>query len=415
VGAGTGAAGAALTGGNVAQGAEMGAAGGAVSGGISGGLSGLGGGGVSAATPGASAAPQTTGAPITDPNLAAAAGMAPGAPPAGAGPSAGAGPAGAAGADGAPQLSGPDIPQIASAPVPQITASPLAPAAAAPSSSLGASGGLAGTSETTTPATAPLPGSQTASLAPSTGSGALATPSDSTLPGNVGAGAAAPGGAPASTSAVTSSGQPAPAPQAASTLTPTQAGATPAAGAAAPTAAPTPAPAPASHTSGLGSFFSNPKNDLTLAAFGADLLLGNRPPAYESQLQHQATSMAEQGQMMRSYLNSGTLPPGMQETLNAATAASKAAIRSNYAARGMTGSSAQIQDMNAAAEREAAQANQIASQLFQQGLSESEASNQIYLDLMNTQMQQDQAMSQSVGKLVAALVPPSPAPQQIAA
>lgn len=85
---------------------------------------------------------------------------------------------------------------------------------------------------------------------------------------------------------------------------------------------------------------------------------------------------------MEAYLQNGTLPPGVQASINQATDAAKASIRSNYAAKGMSGSSAESQDLANA--DQAAQANgaKIAMQLMDTGIKESGLSSEIYNHLM---------------------------------
>ena len=53
--------------------------------------------------------------------------------------------------------------------------------------------------------------------------------------------------------------------------------------------------------------------------------------------------------------------------------------------------------------RTEAQAAQIATQLFQEGLNESQISTQIYETLMNEQIQQDNALSSGISNLVGAM------------
>ena len=65
----------------------------------------------------------------------------------------------------------------------------------------------------------------------------------------------------------------------------------------------------------------------------------------------------------------------------------------------MSGSSAQAQDLAAVGEREAAQAAQIAQNLFSMGLNEQSQADSLYMAMMGAQMQQDQNLSNAVGNM----------------
>lgn len=223
-------------------------------------------------------------------------------------------------------------------------------------------------------------------------SGTLTAPVQSTLPGSVGAGASA-GGTPSLTSI---EGIPVNQPLS-SSITPSTTLAT-----AAPSAATAPAAASAGGGSSFSKFFSNPMNDLIVGSLGIDLLKGNQQSPYEKTLSGIAGQDAQQGAMLENYALSGTLPPGLQAGLTGATDAAKAATENFYATRGMSGSSAAAEDLGALQMREQAQAGQIAQQLFQSGLSESQLATGIYENLVNTQIQQDNEFSQAVGNLAAA-------------
>jgi hypothetical protein len=126
------------------------------------------------------------------------------------------------------------------------------------------------------------------------------------------------------------------------------------------------------------------------------MLEGSQKPAFEGQLQSQAAAMAKQGAQLENYLTSGTLPPGVQSGLTQAYNSAAATIRSQYAQRGQTGSSAEMQDLANLSATTVAQGAQIATNLLQQGVSESEFSAQLYSQLMQASMQQDAALSKSI-------------------
>ena len=167
---------------------------------------------------------------------------------------------------------------------------------------------------------------------------------------------------------------------------------------AAPTAAATAAGAtPAATGAGL---LGTLKSYAPLLASGGGLLTsmleGNKNPAFEGQLQSQAAQMASQSAQLESYLTSGTLPPGVSAGLSSAHDAAAATIRSQYAARGQTGSSAEMQDLANLEATTVSQGAQIATNLLQQGVSESQFSAQLYEQLMQASMQQDAALSKSI-------------------
>jgi hypothetical protein len=156
-------------------------------------------------------------------------------------------------------------------------------------------------------------------------------------------------------------------------------------------------------TSGIGKLLSNPGIDLAGISLLSSAAKGNqKPPGFDT-LQAEANQLKSQAGLLENYQTSGTLPPGQQHTLDAAKASAAASIRSQYASHGMTGSSAEQQDIEAAGERIQAQGQQMAAQLFSEGVSEESAANSIFTQLMNVQMTQDQEFSSSVSNLAQAL------------
>jgi hypothetical protein len=146
-----------------------------------------------------------------------------------------------------------------------------------------------------------------------------------------------------------------------------------------------------------------PSTLLGAVPLGIDLLEGNKQPANYGTLEQQAGTLAAGGNQLQSYLQSGTLPPGLQTSLNSAATAAQAAIKSRYATTGMSGSSAESQDLQNVANQVSGQGAQIALQLSQQGLSETQLSDQLYAQLMQTSLSQDNALSSAVGNFAGAL------------
>lgn len=114
---------------------------------------------------------------------------------------------------------------------------------------------------------------------------------------------------------------------------------------------------------------------------------GNLPQVGAAQLLSQANSAATQAAMLQSYLTTGTLPAGMQTGIDQAANAAKAAIRSAYASRGMSGSSAEAQDVANVDANKATQGAQLAMQLYSQGVSQGQIADNVYQALVNASTQ----------------------------
>ncbi|HEY4355955.1 MAG TPA: hypothetical protein VGN16_09425 [Acidobacteriaceae bacterium] len=155
-------------------------------------------------------------------------------------------------------------------------------------------------------------------------------------------------------------------------------------------------------SSGFNVLKQNPLEALGAGALGFDLLSGNQQPAGSQQLNTLANQDIASGHQLQSYLTSGALPPGMQASLNTANSAANAAIRQKYANMGMSGSSAEAQDLANVQQQSAAQAGTLATQLFQAGTQQSQLGQQLYEELMKVNMEQDQGLSSSIGNFVSA-------------
>ena len=71
--------------------------------------------------------------------------------------------------------------------------------------------------------------------------------------------------------------------------------------------------------------------------------------------------------------------------------------------RVLTGSSAEAQDVAAEQARVQQQGSQLALQMFQQGLNETNMADSIYSSLMQQEMQRDNALGQSIGAFAQSL------------
>jgi hypothetical protein len=163
--------------------------------------------------------------------------------------------------------------------------------------------------------------------------------------------------------------------------------------------------APAATPSSIDSFLSNPSLSTALgvgkanagavipaAALAFEGIKGEQLPKGYNELKTNADQLAGQGTQLQSYLQSGQLPPGAQSAIDQATQSQKAAIRSQYASRGMSGSSAEQQDLARVDQQAQAQGFSIATQLLSQGVQENQLASGIYQSLMNSELQQDKEL-----------------------
>lgn len=163
---------------------------------------------------------------------------------------------------------------------------------------------------------------------------------------------------------------------------------------------------PAAPTQSFGqkalSAVSSPSALLAGGGLVLDAAKATKLASGEAALKQQASQLSQQGQALGGYLQSGTLPPGLQQGITQATNAAKATIRSQYASRGMSGSSAEQQELQAVDERAQAQGAQQALQLLQMGVSETGMASGLYQALMGQSLQQDKDLSSSIAAFAAA-------------
>lgn len=155
--------------------------------------------------------------------------------------------------------------------------------------------------------------------------------------------------------------------------------------------------------SGLNVIGENPTTALSVGALGYDLLKGQQQPPGYNDILGTAKQLGGQANQLEGYLSSGQLPPGIQQSLDAATRSADASIRSQYASRGMSGSSAEAQDVSNSKIAEAGQASNIAQQLYSQGISDAQISTQLYDTIMHQAMQEDADLSSAVGNFAYAM------------
>lgn len=157
---------------------------------------------------------------------------------------------------------------------------------------------------------------------------------------------------------------------------------------------------------GAGTAFdvvkANPGAAISAAGIGLDALKGNQQSGAEKNLEAQAGQLAGQGVQLENYLQSGSLPPGLQSGINQASESAKATIRSQYASRGMSGSSAEQQELAAVDQRAQAQASEMAMQLLQTGISETGMASGLYEKLLANQTANDASLGSAISNFASA-------------
>jgi hypothetical protein len=158
-------------------------------------------------------------------------------------------------------------------------------------------------------------------------------------------------------------------------------------------------------SSGLNKVISNPGALLSGGALAADAIKQELGPAPKGtrQLQDIAGQELGQGQQLQSYLQNGTLPPGVQQGINQSTNAAKAAIRSRYASMGQSGSSAEQQELSAVDAQAQAQGAQIAMGLLNTGINETGMSAGLYEEMLKNTLSSDQELGKAFGSFASSL------------
>lgn len=142
-------------------------------------------------------------------------------------------------------------------------------------------------------------------------------------------------------------------------------------------------------------------------ALAYNLINGQKTPANEKVLQGTAGALNAQGQQLASYLQSGTLPTGLQEQVKQANAAAKARVIANHAHNGMgtdpSQNSALAQELNSIDQQSAIQIAQIGQQLLTTGIQETGLANQLYMQLIGLDQKQSALTGQAIANFAAAL------------
>ena len=142
------------------------------------------------------------------------------------------------------------------------------------------------------------------------------------------------------------------------------------------------------------------------AILGGEALTGGLSPKAtpaQTALAGQAAQSQGLANALQAPLLTGQLPQGIQDSIDAATRAAQAAIRSKYADAGLSGSSMEQQDLNSVSMSAATAGYSLAVQMAQLGISDANLSADIYDKIMGVQMSQDQALSNAVVGFATAL------------
>jgi hypothetical protein len=160
-----------------------------------------------------------------------------------------------------------------------------------------------------------------------------------------------------------------------------------------------------------GAKSSLTRNPLGIAAgagmLGYNMLQGSRTSANVKNISAQASQLGAQGQQLMQYLQSGTLPPGLQAGINNAKAAMTARIMANHAHNGMSTNPAENSAL-------AAELNNLDMQVFAavaaqgeklltMGIDESKISADLYTTLERLQRDQSASMGRAIATFAAAL------------
>lgn len=148
---------------------------------------------------------------------------------------------------------------------------------------------------------------------------------------------------------------------------------------------------------------SNPAAVIGAGGLAASALEGGKMAKGQRQIQQEAGQLGQQGQQLQNYLNTGTLPPGVQSSINQAAEAQKASIRSRYAQMGGSGSSSMEQELAAVDSWSQGQGASTALKLLDTGINESGLASQLYQQIANTALSQDQELGTAIGRFASSL------------
>lgn len=154
----------------------------------------------------------------------------------------------------------------------------------------------------------------------------------------------------------------------------------------------------------IGSTIANNPGVLASGGIlGLEALKQNQPLPEQAQLNKIGATTAAEGNQLASYVATGTLPPGAQESINLATTAAKSQVRSTAAQLGLSGSTWEADRMAQIDQQASAQGEQIAQQLLSQGANYTQLSSGVFENLLKSTLDQDAAFQRSLSQFAAGL------------
>lgn len=160
----------------------------------------------------------------------------------------------------------------------------------------------------------------------------------------------------------------------------------------------------------LTNAFNN--NPLGVALGGGGLLYslitGSQLQKNINTLQGEASALSAQGSQLASYLQTGTLPAGLQTEVNQATASAKAQVKSYFSGLGLSGSTMEQQALQQVDTNAITSTAQIGEQLLTTGINESALSGELLEGVIGANEKQAQATGTAIASLAAALSGRSP-------
>jgi len=158
---------------------------------------------------------------------------------------------------------------------------------------------------------------------------------------------------------------------------------------------------------GMSSFLQslvNPKTALPLGLLGLDLIHGMGEPAEVKQLkalEAQQAGLANKDTALATAEQEGILPAGGQRLIEEKLRANEAAIRTKYAQMGMSGSSAEAQDLQGARDQALAEQFSVGQQLAATGLSAAQAATGQESSLLSAILAQEMSQGDELGNILA--------------
>lgn len=143
------------------------------------------------------------------------------------------------------------------------------------------------------------------------------------------------------------------------------------------------------------------------AGLGMNILNGSKDSAERKALGTSAAGLNAQGQTLMQYLQSGTLPPGLQMQVQKASDAAKARIVQNHAQNGMptdpSQNSALAQELNNVEQQAMIETAKIGQQLLTTGINETGLADDLFAKLIGIDKAQAQSTGLAISNFAAAL------------